>query len=130
MVRFLLLLVFAVPVAAGCRCNHSTKWWLSAIAVLAASSVYASTDKSLEETPPPGNNYVRGTGIAVTQQLGVHFGVTGAALTAQWFFLHYWGRKHPKLEPIFTVVNYGGALALTTAASVELSQSKALEVSR
>lgn len=125
--KLVLFLALAWPAAAGCRCDHSTRWWLSAVAVLAASSVYAATDKSLEQMPP-ANGYERATGRAVTHQLGVHFGITGAALGVQWFALHHWGPRHPKLEPIFSVVNSGGALALTTAASVELSQKNAAVV--
>jgi opacity protein-like surface antigen len=105
--------------------NHRTRWWLSAIASLGAASVYSGATRQLDaqQMPPPGG-VGRGAGIIVTRQLGINFGITGALLCGEWFLLKYQGRKHSKLEPIFMIVNYGGAMTLSTAAAVELSGKK------
>jgi len=60
----------------------------------------------------------------VTRQLGINCGITGVILATEWFVLRYQGSKHRKLEPLFMVINYGGATALSTTAAVKLSGRK------
>jgi hypothetical protein len=107
--------------------NHRTRWWLSAIAVLGASSVYTGATRTIEPAPPPPGqppNLGRGVGIVVTKQLGINFGITGTILATEWFLLKYKGRKYPKIEPLFMGLNYAGATALSLDAAVELSGKK------
>ena len=106
--------------------NHRTRWWLSAIAVLGAASVYTGATRTFDVPPesmqPPQGT--RGIGIIVTKQLGVNFGFAGAMLCGQWFLLKSKGQRHPKLEPLFMGINYAGATALSLDAAVELSGRK------
>lgn len=103
--------------------NHRTRWWLSAIAVLGAASVYTGATRTVPAMPPPeGLN--KSVGIIVTKQLTLNFGIAGAALCGEWFLLKYQGRKHRKLEPAFMLLNYSGATALSLDAAVELSGRK------
>ena len=103
--------------------NHRTRWWLSAIAVLGAASVYTGATRTLPEMQPPGG-LERSAGIVVTKQLGINFGIAGAVLCGEWFLLRYQGAKHRQLEPAFMIVNYSGATALSLDAAVELSGRK------
>jgi hypothetical protein len=104
--------------------NHRTRWWLSAIAVLGAASVYTGATRTLDTQMPPPGGLERSAGIVVTKQLGVNFGIAGAVLCGEWFLLRYQGAKHRKLEPAFMILNYAGATALSLDAAVELSGRK------
>ena len=102
-------------------CRHHTKWWVSVIVTLAATSLYAVSSRTIEEaadTPPDQRGPA---GAVVARQLGVKYGISGVVITGEWFLLKYQGgAKHPRLEKSLTIINYLGAASLSGLAASTL----------